>query len=180
MPFPVKLFNNYINNKMRYEQINSEVIKIDSLFEETYIRIKPSCVIIYSNVNFPQILKIFNIYNKNIFVCDFEQKDFFWLNRQIKISKNKRITKIKRKAKPTYNIPVTLVAIVKSGLYKIIIEKLSGKSDLFILINPLTNDLNVRKWECKSCHYINDRDINASINILDKGIEMYFREVYNS
>lgn len=87
MPFPVKLFNNYINNKMRYEQINSEVIKIDSLFEETYIRIKPSCVIIYSNVNFPQILKIFNIYNKNIFVCDFEQKDFFWLNRQIKISK---------------------------------------------------------------------------------------------
>ena len=39
-------------------------------------------------------------------------------------------------------------------------------------------DLNVRNWECKKCHNINDRDINASINILMKGIEKYYNKEY--
>ena len=39
-------------------------------------------------------------------------------------------------------------------------------------------DLNVREWECKKCHNKNDRDINASINILMKGIEKYYKEEY--
>ena len=39
-------------------------------------------------------------------------------------------------------------------------------------------DLSIREWECKNCGFINERDINASINIMDKGFEMYLKEQY--
>ena len=38
----------------------------------------------------------------------------------------------------------------------------------------VTNDLNVRVWECENCGNTNDRDINASINIMFEGIKMHF------
>ena len=43
--------------------------------------------------------------------------------------------------------------------------------------NNKIKDLNVRKWECEKCGNKNDRDINASINILMKGIEKYYKEI---
>ena len=36
--------------------------------------------------------------------------------------------------------------------------------------NPLVKNLAVRKWECPNCHTKHDRDTNASINILNKGL----------
>ena len=42
--------------------------------------------------------------------------------------------------------------------------------------NKKVKDLNVRKYECDNCSYVNDRDINSSINILDKGIEIFLKE----
>ena len=38
--------------------------------------------------------------------------------------------------------------------------------------NPLVKNLDVRKWECPNCHAIHDRDTNASINILNKGLSI--------
>ena len=38
--------------------------------------------------------------------------------------------------------------------------------------NPLVKNLAVRVWECPECHTIHDRDTNASINILNKGLEV--------
>ena len=37
-----------------------------------------------------------------------------------------------------------------------------------------TEDLSIRSWECDRCHHINDRDINASINIMDEGIRLHY------
>ena len=34
------------------------------------------------------------------------------------------------------------------------------------------NDLSIRSFECIKCKFLNDRDINASINILDEGIKI--------
>lgn len=82
--FPKTLLNNYIDKKIPYKKIDEENIKIDSKFEETYLRIMNSCIVIKTSVNMPQILKIFNIYSKYIFVCDFISEDYFWLNNQIK------------------------------------------------------------------------------------------------
>ena len=41
--------------------------------------------------------------------------------------------------------------------------------------NKKVKDLSIRKWECKECHYIHDRDLNASINIMFEGLKQYMR-----
>ena len=38
----------------------------------------------------------------------------------------------------------------------------------------ITNDLSLRKWTCNKCKYENDRDINASINIMFEGLKMHY------
>lgn len=40
-----------------------------------------------------------------------------------------------------------------------------------------TNNLSIRSWKCDCCGNINDRDINASINIMFKGLNIYMNEV---
>ena len=38
--------------------------------------------------------------------------------------------------------------------------------------NPLVKNLAIRKWECPNCRKQHQRDVNASINILNKGLQM--------
>jgi len=38
--------------------------------------------------------------------------------------------------------------------------------------NPLVKNLAIRSWECPQCHAKHDRDTNASINILNKGLSV--------
>lgn len=38
--------------------------------------------------------------------------------------------------------------------------------------NPVVKRLSVRKWECPVCHTVHDRDTNAAINILNKGLSI--------
>ena len=38
--------------------------------------------------------------------------------------------------------------------------------------NPFVKNLLVREWECPECHTTHDRDMNASMNILNKGLQM--------
>ena len=44
-------------------------------------------------------------------------------------------------------------------------------------INKEISDLSIRKWECPCCGNKNDRDINASINILEEGISIYYKRL---
>ena len=38
--------------------------------------------------------------------------------------------------------------------------------------DPRIKNLGIRIWECPKCHAVHDRDTNASINILKKGLQM--------
>lgn len=38
--------------------------------------------------------------------------------------------------------------------------------------NPLVKNLGIRNWECPKCHTSHDRDRNASVNILNKGLQI--------
>lgn len=40
-----------------------------------------------------------------------------------------------------------------------------------------TKSLSIRSWTCECCGSINDRDVNASINIMFEGLKMYMNEV---
>lgn len=81
--FASNLLKNYIKEKIPYTRISNNIIKIPSLLENTSIKIEPSRVIIYSNSNSPEVFKIFNIYNKKIFVCDFLNDKYYWLNEYL-------------------------------------------------------------------------------------------------
>jgi hypothetical protein len=81
LTFNVGILTNYFQhhslakkNKYKYLFKNKKEI--------TLIEINHSCCTVITNLNFPTILKIFDYYSKDIFVCDFENKDYFWLSKQ--------------------------------------------------------------------------------------------------
>ena len=39
----------------------------------------------------------------------------------------------------------------------------------------VTNNLSVRNWECTNCGNKNDRDINASINVMFEGLRIHYQ-----
>jgi len=45
--------------------------------------------------------------------------------------------------------------------------------------NKIVKDVGIRTYECESCRNKLDRDINAAINLMDKGLEYYLKEQYN-
>lgn len=85
--FSVKLLNNYLKERFN-TKIDNNYIVINNRNRTIKIKINYSRVIIKSNIKLPDILKIFNIYNKKIFVIDFKNNKYFWLNDKIMLSKN--------------------------------------------------------------------------------------------
>ena len=39
-------------------------------------------------------------------------------------------------------------------------------------------DIKERTYKCHKCGIVIDRDLNASINILDEGMKLYMKEIY--
>ena len=80
-----KLFvNNYIfaNNKFDIYYSNKDNIHLISnkkeyskfVFNSYYLKLK-------SSVNYPKFFDNINNYSENIFICDYVNKDYFWLNK---------------------------------------------------------------------------------------------------
>lgn len=74
---------NKINVIRIREYLNDKYdLKCNNLFyvDQVLIELKPSRIILKSKMNYPRIIKSFNCYNRFIFVCDFNNDDYFWLN----------------------------------------------------------------------------------------------------
>ena len=53
VPFSVKLLNNYINKKINHLRFNKKKILIKTSFEETYLELNYSCIVIKTSINMP-------------------------------------------------------------------------------------------------------------------------------
>ena len=78
--FDIKILKNYLNKKYKLKEKNNKFyLDINNYFE-----IRRSCSIINNNKYIREILCIFYIYNKNIFVCNFDKNIYFWLKDKFK------------------------------------------------------------------------------------------------
>jgi len=76
--------NSYIKDKYKYEKNyynNNNIHILASGNEYSKLVINNSNIKIKTNINIPTYLKDIYIYCDNIFVCDFINKDYFWLEK---------------------------------------------------------------------------------------------------
>ena len=78
--FDTSALNYYIRKKLRLNKKGNRFY----LDKYNYFDIRKSCCIINSDRYLREILCIFYIYNKNIFVCNFDKSIYFWLNDKFK------------------------------------------------------------------------------------------------
>ena len=73
--FDTKSLNYYVKSKYKLKNENNKFY----LDKYNYFDIRKSCCIINNDRYIREILCIFYIYNKNIFVCNFDTREYFWL-----------------------------------------------------------------------------------------------------
>ena len=78
--FNDKLLENYIDKKYHLRCINDIYYLND---HETSFKINKSYCWIKTKSHLRQVLCLFYIYHKNIFVCNFDNQEYFWLQDQI-------------------------------------------------------------------------------------------------
>jgi len=81
-----KLFN--ISSLKHYIKIKCNMKNINNKFyldKYNYFEIRKSCCIISNNTYLKEILCIFYIYNKNIFICNFDTGEHFWIKDKFKL-----------------------------------------------------------------------------------------------
>ena len=87
-----KLFmNNYIqvNNKLDISYYHKEDIHLITNSDEyTKLIINKHYLKIKTSINYPKFFKNLNTYSDNIFICDFINNDYFWLNKIKNIKNN--------------------------------------------------------------------------------------------
>ena len=78
--FDVKALKYYMKTKTNLKFKNNKFY----LDKYNYFEIRKSCCVINNDKYLREILCIFYIYNKNIFVCNFDNHEYFWLKDKFK------------------------------------------------------------------------------------------------
>lgn len=85
--------NNYMlaNNKLDvYYYKKNNIHLISSRYEYSKLMVSSYCLKLKSNLNYPKFFDHISNYSDNIFVCDFENQDYFWLSKVIKNGKSNK------------------------------------------------------------------------------------------
>lgn len=65
----------------KYIKINNKKFLINELLEESVVNIRPSCITYNTNLDYPPSFNKLGNYDRNLFICDFSNKKYFWLNK---------------------------------------------------------------------------------------------------
>lgn len=87
IPFNLEILNDFLLKKYKKQlkkSKNKYLIINNYICEKTLLKLGYSRIYIKTNVNLPQILKTFEFYNQKIFVCEFKNRNFFWLTKMTK------------------------------------------------------------------------------------------------
>lgn len=77
----VNRLKDYFNAICKSKKNNKYLVSVKDdivLFDIHY-----ACIICKCTKNFPNVFNVMNYYNKNLFICDFENKDYFFLTKRI-------------------------------------------------------------------------------------------------
>ena len=82
LPFDKKILNEYIYNINKTNKYYKRDNNIHTIYNEKYnkIIIHSSCLVLKTNDIYSVFLNDLNTSLNNIFICDFENKDYFWLD----------------------------------------------------------------------------------------------------
>lgn len=78
------IFNKYKDNITYIKNINRHIINDRFRNEFSNLIVYNSHIKIKTNLDISNFFKILNEYEKNLFVCDFKNHDYFWLDNIIK------------------------------------------------------------------------------------------------
>lgn len=76
----VDILSSYLD-AISYRKKNKKyLLTLSKTKEKTIIIVRPSVIIIKTNKNIPHIFKALSYYSPYLFVCDFNNQDYFWLS----------------------------------------------------------------------------------------------------
>ena len=73
------IIKNYLEKKYNMQSVNN----IYTISNDTTLKITKSYACIKTTKHLRELLCIFYIYHKDIFVCNFETKEYFWLKERM-------------------------------------------------------------------------------------------------
>lgn len=87
--FNYDVLTNYFDKIPIHVKKRGKKYIVQDIYEhECYIiEIRHACIIILCENNLPKILRLLNYYNPRIFICDFENGDYFWNNQSFSNNK---------------------------------------------------------------------------------------------
>ena len=95
LPFNKIMLNEYIyyEYKLKYGYKRKDNIHILNTDEKTTLRINNYNIKIETDSNYSIFFDDIKSYNTNLFVCDFDNKDYFWLSKLNSLQKEYSIVK---------------------------------------------------------------------------------------
>lgn len=95
LPFNKIMLNEYIyyEYKLKYGYKRRDNIHILNTDEKTTLRINNYNIKIETDSNYSIFFDDIKSYNSNLFVCDFDNKDYFWLSKLNSLQKEYSIVK---------------------------------------------------------------------------------------
>lgn len=95
LPFNKIMLNEYIyyEYKLKYGYKRRDNIHILNTDEKTTLRINNYNIKIETDSNYSTFFDDIKSYNTNLFVCDFDNKDYFWLSKLNSLQKEYSIVK---------------------------------------------------------------------------------------